>query len=133
LFLNQAANSVAQDFAETFVDHHYLCAGADRVVKLPLDGTEGTFHVTRLVVMLHVLFVLELEVVERSFKVPTNCPRRVGLERDVRLPVAMANMESLAGIGAPPRPSCTGCSATPLVRSKSNSWNRCSWCRCGHE
>ena len=67
---------MAQDFAQGFVDHREVAFRADAIAKLTLDSGERAFNVAALVVMGHVLFLLEREVVKRFLESATDLASR---------------------------------------------------------
>jgi DNA polymerase-4 len=67
LLLDQAAEVVAEHLAQHFVDHRHVGLAPHRIAELPLDHRERRFDVRLKVVVGHVLFLLELEVVDEAF------------------------------------------------------------------
>ncbi len=92
LFLNQTRQVVAEELAEDFVDHRIIGLAPHRIAELPFDGGERAFHVAALVVVRHVLFLIELEIVEGFLERAANRARRVRLEGDEPLHAALGKL-----------------------------------------
>jgi hypothetical protein len=83
---------MAKDFAQAFVHHPVFALGSNAIPELPFDCTERAFDVASLVVVLHVLFGFELEVVKRLLEMASYRPGCIALERDVGLPTTIRNL-----------------------------------------
>ena len=80
LLLDQARQIVAQELAQHFIDHRGVVGAHDEMAELPLDGAERAFHVTPLVVVRHVFFLVKLEVMKCTLESAADLARRVCLE-----------------------------------------------------
>jgi hypothetical protein len=83
LFLNQAAQVLAEQLAQYFVDHSGIAPAHDRIAEFPLDGRKRGFDVRPLMIMSKEFILPELEKAEHFLEHTANAARRVDFGQDI--------------------------------------------------